>query len=99
MNYTTSPKILGKNSLDIEQVKYIVPHQANIRIVEAAAKRSKIPMEKFYMNIAEYANTSAATIPIALNEMWEKKLLEEGDLIITVGFGAGLTYGGNLIRW
>ena len=92
-------KILKKNGLDIEQVKYIVPHQANIRIVEAAAKRSKIPMEKFYMNIAEYANTSAATIPIALNEMWEKKLLKEGDLIITVGFGAGLTYGGNLIRW
>lgn len=92
-------KILEKNELAIEQIKYIVPHQANIRIVEAAAKRSKIPMEKFYMNIAEYANTSAATIPIALNEMWEKKLLKEDDLIITVGFGAGLTYGGNLIRW
>ena len=56
-------KILVKNSLDIEQIKYIVPHQANIRIVEAASKRSKIPMEKFYMNIDEYANTSAATIP------------------------------------
>ena len=64
-----------------------------------AAKRSKIPMEKFFMNIEEYANTSAASIPIALSEMCAKGLLKKGDLILTFGFGAGLTYGGNLIRW
>ncbi len=91
--------ILERNNLSIDDVKYIVPHQANIRIIEAAARRAKISKEKFFVNIQEYANTSAATIPIALNEMYEKKLLEEGDLILTVGFGAGLTYGGNLIRW
>ncbi len=91
--------ILENNNVELDDIKYIVPHQANIRIIEAASRRSKIPMDKFYMNIAEYANTSAATIPIALNEMYEKNLLEEGDLILTVGFGAGLTYGGNLVRW
>jgi 3-oxoacyl-[acyl-carrier-protein] synthase-3 len=91
--------ILEQNSLTIEDIKYIVPHQANIRIIEAAARRAKMPKEKFFVNIQEYANTSAATIPIALNELHEKKLISEGDLIVTVGFGAGLTYGGNLIRW
>jgi 3-oxoacyl-[acyl-carrier-protein] synthase-3 len=59
----------------------------------------KIDLEKFYLNIEEYANTSAATVPIALNEMVERGVLEKGDLILTVGFGAGLAYGGNLIRW
>jgi 3-oxoacyl-[acyl-carrier-protein] synthase-3 len=91
--------ILDRNNLTIDDIKHIVPHQANIRIIEAAARRSKIPMDKFYMNIDEYANTSAATVPIALNDLYEKKLVQEGDLILTVGFGAGLTYGGNLIRW
>jgi 3-oxoacyl-[acyl-carrier-protein] synthase-3 len=91
--------LLDRNRLSVEQIKYIVPHQANIRIIEAAAKRAKIPIEKFYINIEEFANTSAATIPIALAEMQGKHLLEPGDLLLTVGFGAGLTYGGNLIRW
>ncbi|RKX82711.1 MAG: 3-oxoacyl-ACP synthase [Spirochaetes bacterium] len=96
---TTIKAILEQNNLTIDDIKYIVPHQANIRIIEAAAKRSKIPLEKFYMNIQEFANTSAASIPIALNEMVEKNLLKKGDKIITVGFGAGLTYGANLIVW
>jgi len=91
--------ILENNGLSIDEIKYIVPHQANARIIEAAAKRARIPLEKFYMNIDEYANTSAATIPIALNEMEEKGLIAKGDPIITVGFGAGLTYGGNLLFW
>jgi 3-oxoacyl-[acyl-carrier-protein] synthase-3 len=91
--------LLERNRLSVEQIKYIVPHQANIRIIEAAARRAKIPIEKFYLNIEEFANTSAATIPIALAEMQGKHLLEPGDLALTVGFGAGLTYGGNLIRW
>jgi 3-oxoacyl-[acyl-carrier-protein] synthase-3 len=82
-----------------KDIAWIVPHQANVRIIEAAAKRSKIPMGKFFMNIEEYANTSAASIPIALSEMCSKKLIKQGDLLLTFGFGAGLTYGGNLIRW
>ncbi len=91
--------LLERNKLSVEQIRYIIPHQANIRIIEAAAKRAKIPIEKFYINIQEFANTSAATIPIALAEMQGKHMLEPGDLLLTVGFGAGLTYGGNLIRW
>lgn len=85
--------------IDIDMIKYIVPHQANIRIIQAAAKRLKLPEEKFYVNIEEYANTSAASIPLALAEMEAKGLLNRGDLILTIGFGAGLTYGGNLIKW
>ncbi len=91
--------LLERNRLSVEQIRYIVPHQANLRIIEAAAKRARIPIEKFYINIQEFANTSAATIPIALAEMQGKHMLEPGDLLLTVGFGAGLTYGGNLIRW
>jgi 3-oxoacyl-[acyl-carrier-protein] synthase-3 len=91
--------LLEKAGVRMEQLKYIVPHQANVRIIEAAAKRSRIPLEKFYINIQEFANTSAATIPIALAEMQGKHLLAPGDLVLTVGFGAGLTYGGNLLRW
>jgi 3-oxoacyl-[acyl-carrier-protein] synthase-3 len=91
--------LLEKGRLTMDQIKYIVPHQANVRIIEAAAKRSRIPLEKFYVNIDEFANTSAASIPIALAEMQGKHLLEPGDLVLTVGFGSGLTYGGNLLRW
>jgi 3-oxoacyl-[acyl-carrier-protein] synthase-3 len=92
-------EMMEKNKICVNDVAWIVPHQANVRIIEAAAKRSKIPLEKFFMNIEEYANTSAASIPIALSEMCERKLLKAGDLILTFGFGAGLTYGGNIIRW
>jgi 3-oxoacyl-[acyl-carrier-protein] synthase-3 len=92
-------EIMEKNKVCLDDVAWIVPHQANVRIIEAAAKRSKIPLSKFFVNIEEYANTSAASIPIALSEMQEKGLLKPGDLLVTFGFGAGLTYGGNIIRW
>ena len=90
---------MSHNNIIIDDIKYIVPHQANERIIEAAARRAKIPRQKFFINIAEFANTSAATIPIALNQLYQENELSSGDLIITVGFGAGLTFGGNLIRW
>ncbi|MCL2480129.1 MAG: ketoacyl-ACP synthase III [Spirochaetaceae bacterium] len=92
-------QIMEKNNLTIDSIKYIIPHQANIRIIEAAANRASIPIEKFYINIENYANTSAATIPIALTEVVDKNLIQRGDNIITVGFGGGLTYGGNYIKW
>ena len=91
--------LMESNHVGPDDLAWIVPHQANARIVEAAAKRSKIPLSKFFLNIEEYANTSAASIPIALSEMSSRGLLKPGDLILTFGFGAGLTYGGNLIRW
>jgi 3-oxoacyl-[acyl-carrier-protein] synthase-3 len=93
------PDLLAAGGFSVDDAAWIVPHQANVRIIEAAAKRAKIPLEKFYLNIDEYANTSAASIPIALAEMDAKRLLAPGDLVVTFGFGAGLTWGGNLLRW
>lgn len=92
-------KVLNENDLKLDDIDYIIPHQANVRIIEYAAKKLKVSIDKFYMNIEEYGNTSAASIPIALSEMWEKNLLKEGNKIILVGFGAGLTYGATLINW
>ncbi|OQB96973.1 MAG: 3-oxoacyl-(acyl-carrier-protein) synthase 3 [Spirochaetes bacterium ADurb.Bin110] len=92
-------RLLHKTAYRLEDFTWIVPHQANARIVQAAAKRLSIPLDKFYINIEEYANTSSASIPIALAEMSEKGLLKANDLIMLVGFGAGLTYGAAVIRW
>ena len=92
-------ELLERNNMTAEDVDWIVPHQANSRIIQASSKRLKIPMEKFYLNIEDFANTSAASIGIACAEMQEKGLLKPGDVILTVGFGAGLTYGGNLFVW
>ena len=78
---------------------HIIPHQANARIIEAAARRMDIPVERFYMNIDRVANTSAGTIPIALDELARAGGLKRGELIGMAGFGAGLTYGGVLARW
>ncbi|MDR2134488.1 MAG: ketoacyl-ACP synthase III [Treponema sp.] len=95
----TIEKLLKQEGVTIDEVSRIVPHQANARIVQAAGKRLRIPMEKFFLNIEEYANTSAASIPIALDELNRKGELKKGNLIMTIGFGGGLTYGGNLIVW
>jgi len=92
-------ELLSREGITINDVTRIVPHQANARIVQAAAKRLNIPLEKFYLNIEEYANTSAASIPIALDELNRDGKLHRGDLIMTVGFGGGLTYGANLVVW
>ena len=91
-------KLIEENNINIDEIKYIVPHQANARIVETISKKLHIPMEKFYLNISEYANTSAASIPLALNEMFDKNLLKEGDKIIISGFGGGLTWGSMYIE-
>ena len=95
----TVAEILAKANIASSEVAWIVPHQANARIIQAAAKRLKIPEEKFYLNIENYANTSAASIPIALDELNRDGKLKRGDLIIFMGFGGGLTYGANLVVW
>ena len=95
----TITKLLDDAGISIDDIKHIVPHQANVRILEAVSKRTSIPVEKFYMNIEEYANTSSASIPLALNEAVERGNIKRGDYIILVGFGGGLTYGGTLVRW
>jgi 3-oxoacyl-[acyl-carrier-protein] synthase III len=92
-------RLFHASAYSLEELRWIVPHQANARIVQAAAKRLRIPEERFYMNIEEYANTSAASIPIAMAEMDAKGLLKKGDLVMLIGFGAGLTYGATLVRW
>lgn len=92
-------RLLHASVYRVEDFAWIVPHQANARIVQAAAKRFGIPEERFYMNIDEYANTSSASIPLALAEMDSKGLLKQNDLVLLVGFGAGLTYGASVIRW
>ncbi len=91
-------EVLKKASLTLEDIKYIIPHQANVRIVEAIAKKLKVSSEKFYMCMDEFGNTSAASIPLALCHLNEKNLLNEGDLIMLAGFGGGLTYGTILIE-
>ena len=90
---------LRDNDLHIDDIAYVVPHQANHRIIAAASSRSRIPLEKFYVNVQEYANTSAASIPLALNAMHEQELLERGTYLLFIGFGGGLTYGANLVRY
>ncbi len=91
--------ILNKGNLSIEDIDYIVCHQANMRIIEYVAKTMKQPLEKFYMNVSEYGNTSAASIPIALSEMSQKGMLKSGMKILCVGFGAGLTWGSVYLEW
>jgi 3-oxoacyl-[acyl-carrier-protein] synthase-3 len=92
-------KLQAEQGIDVGQVSLIIPHQANARIVRAAGKRLGIPDEKFFLNIDEYANTSAASIPIALDELNRAGTIKRGDLLMTIGFGSGLTFGGNLIIW
>lgn len=92
-------KVMEKEGITQEEVKYFIPHQANARIVEVIAKKLKIPMNKFYMNMERFGNTSSASIPIALSELEEKGLLERGDKIIMSGFGGGMTWGTMLITW
>ena len=92
-------KIIEETKISIDDIKYVVPHQANYRIIEVISRKTGIPMDKFYINIENYANTSSATIPIALDEMVQAGMLERGDKILITGFGGGLTWGSMLIEW
>ena len=78
---------------------WVVSHQANERIIQTGASRLKLPLEKFYMNISRYGNTSSASIPIGLDEMAEQGLLKRGQKIALVGFGAGLVYGAAVLTY
>ncbi len=95
----TIKNLVEKNNLELEEIDYIVSHQANIRILQAAAKRLKIDEKVFFSNVDKVANTSAASIPIALDFLNKDKNIKEGANIILVGFGAGLTYGGTFFKW
>jgi len=85
--------------LTSEAVDLLVPHQANIRIIEATAHHAHIPMEKVFVNVDRYGNTSSASIPIALDEARRSGRLEPGMVVLLVTFGAGLTWGAAVLRW
>lgn len=91
--------LLAETGYTAEDVALFVPHQANSRIIHKASEAIGISMEKVYMNVDRYGNTSAGSIPLALSEAAEERRIRPGDLVMTVGFGAGLTWGANLIRW
>jgi len=92
-------EVLRKGGVDIGDVALLIPHQANQRITDAVAARLELPAERVFSNIARYGNTTAATIPIAMAEAVRAGRIHSGDLIVTVAFGSGFTWGANLIRW
>ncbi len=91
--------ILEQHHLRADQIDLIIPHQANLRIIESISQYLELPMERFFVNVDRYGNTSAASIPIALDEARRSGRIKAGDLTLLVAFGAGLTYGSALIRW
>lgn len=100
-------RILGKVAAEVlddagikqEELDFFIPHQANIRIIEVAAKRLGLPMERVLVNVDRYGNTSTASVPLALNEALEQGRIKDGDNVVMVGFGTGLTWGGVAMKW
>jgi 3-oxoacyl-[acyl-carrier-protein] synthase-3 len=90
---------LKKAGLTRDDIDFLIPHQANIRIIDAAAKRLKLNREQIYVNLDQYGNTSAASIPLALDEAVKQAKIKRGDIVVLVGFGAGLTWGATVIEW
>jgi 3-oxoacyl-[acyl-carrier-protein] synthase-3 len=91
--------ILEQHGLAAHQIGLVIPHQANLRIIDAISQYLELPVDRFFVNVDRYGNTSAASIPIALDEARKAGRIKDGDLTLLVAFGAGLTYGSALIRW
>ncbi len=92
-------KILKRTGIGSEDVSLMIPHQANMRIIEATARRIRLPMDRVFVNIHKYGNTSAASVPVALDEAIREGRINSGDKVILVAFGAGFTWGSALIEW
>jgi 3-oxoacyl-[acyl-carrier-protein] synthase-3 len=92
-------RLLEKSGHTPDDVSLLVPHQANGRIITSVAQRLSFPMDRVFVDLEMVGNTSAASVPIALDHAWRRGRLKPGDLVLTVAFGAGLAYGANLIRW
>lgn len=92
-------QLLEQSKTDLSEIQYFILHQANVRIVESIAKRLSVPIEKFPVNLDRFGNTSAASIPILLDEVSGQGTLKRGDKLIIAGFGAGLTWGATLMEW
>ena len=97
--YNVSKEILKRNNISIEKIALFIPHQANKRIIDLTAKKLKIPSKKVLINIDQYANTTAGTIPIGLYDAINEKKISKGDYILFTVFGAGFTFGSTLIKW
>jgi 3-oxoacyl-[acyl-carrier-protein] synthase-3 len=95
----TTAKALAQAGLTKDDVDWVVPHQANLRIITSFAKRFGISMDKVVVNIDRYANTSTASIPIALTEAVTDGRIKPGDIVVLNAFGAGVTYGAIVLRW
>jgi 3-oxoacyl-[acyl-carrier-protein] synthase-3 len=92
-------EVLARIGKTVDDVALVIPHQANLRIIEAIAQYLELPLDRFFINVGRYGNTSAASIPLALDEARRAGRIKAGDLTLLVAFGAGLTYGSALIRW
>ncbi|MCD5414847.1 MAG: ketoacyl-ACP synthase III [Clostridiales bacterium] len=100
-------RIMGKaavealklSNIKLEDIDFLIPHQANIRIIEAAAKRLNLSKDKVYMNLDKYGNMSAASVPVALDEASKKGLLKKEDIVVLVAFGGGLTWASTVVKW
>lgn len=88
-----------KNKLKLEDIDLIIPHQSNLRIIEATMEKLGLPIEKVFVNIDKYGNTSSASVPIALDEARKTKRLRKGSIVMLVAFGGGLTWGASIIKW
>ena len=95
----SAERAVADAGLNLAAIKLVVPHQANLRIIEAVAKRLALPMERFFVNLDRYGNTSAASVPIALYEAAQQGHLVAGDLVLLTAFGGGLTWGSCVVRW
>jgi 3-oxoacyl-[acyl-carrier-protein] synthase-3 len=96
---SASESALGRVGLTADDVDLVVPHQANLRIIEAVARKARVPMDRVFVNVQRYGNMSAATVPIALCEAIEEGRVRPGALLLMPGFGGGLTYCAHLVRW
>jgi 3-oxoacyl-[acyl-carrier-protein] synthase-3 len=94
-----SKKVLEQAGLTIDDIACVIPHQANVRIIEAIADRLKIPRDRFYVNLDRYGNTSAAAVAIALDEANRTGRIKAGDYVLMVVFGGGLTWASTVIEW
>jgi 3-oxoacyl-[acyl-carrier-protein] synthase-3 len=92
-------RILERNGFTTDDVSLFIPHQANLRIIEAAAKRVGLPMERVFINVDRYGNTGAASVYVALEEALAAGRVKRGDLILLAAFGGGFAWGATLIRW
>ena len=96
---TVAASLLEKNGLTIQDIKLFIPHQANKRIIDAVANSLNLTREQVCINIFKYGNTTSATIPLAMSEAYQNKMMQKGDRIILTAFGAGFTWGGVLLKW